>query len=303
MHDSGSSSSSDTFGRVRVKAALAAFAHAVPNLVAIRDILAHSGRFSTNTNFAWIQLAEPPKKIVEEFRPGADFPRRAYVAAIDYDKGRAFRVIIDLRATRIASLDDLGALQPGLTDRDSAIARDIVDADPRIKEALTKRGLNIPGTVSDSIRLQYMAVGVDPSLDHEKNRLLRVLFASDQDAASDTSPFLDGVMAVVDLYSRKAIRFHDVAGVQSLHVPHDVFDPNMRSSVAAARPLVPTQSDGRNFAVDGNVVGWQNWRFRFSFNLREGLVLHQVGFNDSGRTRPILHRASVSEVLTVLREN
>src|SRR6266446_1580214 len=137
-------------------------------LIAIRDILAHSGRFSTNTNFAWIQLAEPPKKIVEEFRPGADFPRRAYVAAIDYDKGRAFRVIIDLRATRIASLDDLGALQPGLTDRDSAIARDIVDADPRIKEALTKRGLNIPGRVSDSIRLQYMAVGVDPSLDHEK---------------------------------------------------------------------------------------------------------------------------------------
>ena len=53
-------------------------------LIAIRDILAHSDRFSTNTNFAWIQLEEPPKKIVEEFRPGADFPRRAYVAAIDY---------------------------------------------------------------------------------------------------------------------------------------------------------------------------------------------------------------------------
>ena len=66
-------------------------------LVAIRDILAQSGRFSTTTNFAWIALAEPPKKIVEEFRPGVDFPRQAYVAAIDYDKGKSFRVIIDLR--------------------------------------------------------------------------------------------------------------------------------------------------------------------------------------------------------------
>ena len=105
-------------------------------------------------------------------------------------------------------------------------------------------------------------------------------------------------MAVVDLYSRKVIRFHDVAGVQSRHVPHDVFDRNVRGSTAAERPLVPTQPDGRNFAIDGNVVTWQNWRFRFNFNLREGLVLHQIGFNDSGRTRPILHRASVSEVLT-----
>ncbi len=267
-------------------------------LIAIRDVLALSDRFSINTNFAWIQLAEPPKKTVTEFRPGADFPRRAYVAAIDYDKGRAFRVIVDLRASRIASLDDLGALQPGLTDRDSAIARDVVDADPGIKQALTRRGLAIPGRVSDSVRLQYMAVGVDPSLDQESNRLLRVLFASDQDAGSDTSPFIDGVMAVVDLYAKKVIRFHDVAGVQSVHVPHDVFASDMHNSTAAAHALVTTQPGGRNFAVDGNVVSWQNWRFRFSFNLREGLVLHQVGFDDSGRTRSILYRASVSEVLT-----
>src|SRR5688500_2217545 len=47
-------------------------------LIAVRDILANSGRFSSNTNFAWIQLAEPPKKIVEDFRPGSEFPRQAY---------------------------------------------------------------------------------------------------------------------------------------------------------------------------------------------------------------------------------
>ena len=148
-------------------------------------------------------------------------------------------MIIDLRASRIASLDDLGGLQPGLTDRDSDIARDIIDADPRVKAALTKRGLNIPGRVSDSVRLQYMAVGVDASLEQESNRLLRVLFASDQNADSDTSPFLDGVMAVVDLYSRKVIRFQDVAGVQSQRVPHDVFDPNMRDVNRCRTPLGP----------------------------------------------------------------
>ena len=267
-------------------------------LLAIRDILAHSGLFSANTNFAWIQLVEPAKKIVEDFRAGADFPRQASIAAIDYDQAKSFRVIIDLRANRIASVDELAALQPGLTERDSAIARDIVDRDPRIKEALTKRGFSIAAKVSDSVRLQYMAVGVDPSLDQEKNRLMRVLFGSDQEAASDTSPFVDGLMVIVDLYARKVIRFHDVAGVQGVRVPHDVFAARLRSSIVAAHPLVPAQPEGRNFSVVGHVVSWQNWRFRFSFNLREGLVLHQIGFDDSGRIRPILYRASVSEVLT-----
>ena len=118
-------------------------------LIAVRDILAHSGQFSSNTNFAWISLAEPPKKIVENFRPGSDFPREAYVAAIDYDKGKSFRVIIDLRSSRIASLDDLGGLHPGLNDVDIDIAADIIDADPKIKAALSKRGLDIPDRVTD----------------------------------------------------------------------------------------------------------------------------------------------------------
>ncbi len=267
-------------------------------LVAVRDILAQSGRFSTTTNFAWIGLAEPPKKIVEEFRGGVDFPRQAYVAAIDYDKGRSFRVIIDLRSGRIASMDDLGALHPGLTDADLDIAAAIVDADPRIKAALIRRGLDIPDRVTESVRVQYQPVGADRTLDQEKNRLLRVLFTSDQNANSNTSPYIDGLMAVVDLYAKTVIRFDDSPGAASVPVPHDVLDPKLRDAVAAARAVVPTQPDGRNFAVEGNVVTWRNWRLRFGFNLREGLVLYQVGFNDRGRLRPILYRASVSEVLT-----
>jgi primary-amine oxidase len=267
-------------------------------LIAVRDILAQSGRFSAGTNFAWIQLAEPPKKVVEDFRPGSDFPRQAYVAAIDYDAGKSFRVIIDLRSSRIASLDELGGLQPGLNDTDIDIAAAIVDGDPRIKQALVRRGLNILDRVSDSVRLQYLPVGADRTLDQERNRLMRVLFAADQQADSNTSPYIDGLMAVVDLYGKRVLRLHDSPGAASVPVPHDVLDPKVRGAISTARPVAAAQPDERNFAVDGNVVTWRNWRLRFGFNLREGLVLYQVGFNDTGRVRPILYRASVSEVLT-----
>jgi primary-amine oxidase len=35
---------------------------------------------------------------------------------------------------------------------------------------------------------------------------------------------------------------------------------------------------------------------RIGFNPREGLVLHNVGWEEGGRVRPILHRASLVEM-------
>ena len=267
-------------------------------LIVVRDILARSNRFSANTSFAWIQLAEPPKKIVEEFRPGFDFPRRAYVAAIDYDKGKSFRVIIDLRAHRIASLDDLGARQPGLTDEDIEIAATIVDADPRIqggadqarpRYSLSRHQLR-PRPLRAGRGRPHSRPGAQPS----DARAVRLR----PEGISNTSPFVDGLMAVVDLYARKVIQFYDRSGAASVLVPHDVIDAKVRGPIAAGRPVVAAQAGGHDISVEGNVVSWRNWRMRYGFNLREGLVLYQIGFNDAGRVRPILHRAALSEVLT-----
>lgn len=43
-------------------------------------------------------------------------------------------------------------------------------------------------------------------------------------------------------------------------------------------------------------VRWQKWQMRVGFNPREGLVLHNVGWEENGRVRPILHRASLAEM-------
>jgi primary-amine oxidase len=283
--------------------ALAAPAHPLDpldagELLVIRDVLTRSGRFSPDTNFAWIQLREPPKQAVEAFSPGGEFPRQAQVDAIDYAKAKTYNIVIDLRGRQIIALNDLGALQPGLTEHDDAIAREVIDADPRIKQALIRRGVDIPHRVSDAAVLHYMPVGVDRSLDREVNRLVRVLFGSGRGSDGATAPYLDGLMAVVDVYRREVVRFHDSAGAASTRVPHDPFLPEARSPRNRAKPLVMTQPHGRNFTVKDQVISWRNWQFRFGFNLREGLVLYQVGYQHGDRLRPIIYRASVSEVLT-----
>ena len=51
--------------------------------------------------------------------------------------------------------------------------------------------------------------------------------------------------------------------------------------------------------VEGNLIKWERWHIRTSFNYREGLVLHNVGYEDEGHLRPILHRASLVEMCVV----
>jgi primary-amine oxidase len=266
-------------------------------LATIVAVLKKSGRFSEGSNFAWVQLDEPAKALVQAFKPGMDFPRRASLDAIDYAKKKAFAVVVDIKAKQIVSVTDLAGAQPGLTDRDTDIATEIIDADPRIKAALIAHGLKVPGKVSDSVGVQFAPIGHDPSVDQRASRLVRAFFASDQDAVNEFSPFVDGVMAIVDIYARQVVRFEDNIGVPSVHVPHDIFDRKLRGTPERTTRL-PRGRGGMDFTVARNVVTWRNWQFRYGFNPHEGLVLYQVAFDDQGRKRPILYRGSVSEIVT-----
>lgn len=59
------------------------------------------------------------------------------------------------------------------------------------------------------------------------------------------------------------------------------------------KPLNVTQPDGPSFTVtDDSLVEWQGWRFRVSFNPREGAVLHDIHF----KGRSVLYRLAFSEM-------
>src|SRR5262245_58150482 len=67
-------------------------------------------------------------------------------------------------------------------------------------------------------------------------------------------------------------------------------------------PLAVSQPDGVSFGMEGRALSWQNWRMRIGFNHREGLVLHEVGFHDAGRLRPVAHRLSFAEMIVPYRD-
>lgn len=58
------------------------------------------------------------------------------------------------------------------------------------------------------------------------------------------------------------------------------------------KPLIVSQPDGASFNVDGSKITWQDWEFRVSTNVREGLVLYDVHF----KGRSLFYRASLVEM-------
>ena len=59
-------------------------------------------------------------------------------------------------------------------------------------------------------------------------------------------------------------------------------------AVAARAPISsPSRSPspkGPSFTVDGNQITWADWTFRFGFDVREGLTLHQLSLRDGDRS-------------------
>lgn len=63
------------------------------------------------------------------------------------------------------------------------------------------------------------------------------------------------------------------------------------------KPIHITQPEGVSFKVNGRIIEWQRWSVHVGFNYREGIVLHNITFNDKGTIRPIFYRLSLAEMV------
>jgi primary-amine oxidase len=129
-------------------------------------------------------------------------------------------------------------------------------------------------------------------------RLMRALcFVRSEERDNGYARPLDGVVIVVDLNRMEVLRIEDYGKVSLPPEPGNwarEYIPAMRQDL---KPLDIVQPDGPTFKVAGNNVQWQKWSFRVGFTSREGLVLHTIAYNDDGVERPILHRASICEMV------
>lgn len=77
-------------------------------------------------------------------------------------------------------------------------------------------------------------------------------------------------------------------------LPEFIGENNYRKDV---KPIIIQQPQGVSFTVKGNEIDWQKWNLRISMNYREGLVLHNISYQDGAEKRPLFYRISLSEMV------
>jgi len=274
----------------------------------VAQILRRERGVSEGWRFASVELREPDKDAVHAFRPGEPFGREALAVCWNREDGQAFRALVSLTDDTVTTWEHLPGQHPNMTVDEWHECDEMLRADPRVVDALARRGI----TDLDRVLIDVWAYGA--AVVPERYRGLRAGWADVWYRQSEFgNPYahpVHGLHPIVDLNRMELLELED--GVHGPGAAQAAFDePDVRGEYLPAltgmpprgvKPLHITQPQGVSFTLDGNLLSWQNWRLRLGFNYREGLVLHTVGYDDGGRIRPVAHRLSFAEMVVPYRD-
>jgi primary-amine oxidase len=247
-----------------------------------------------SARFVSVNLHEPPKDVVLNFIPGESFPRESHIVLLDKSTGATYEAIVSISEGRLKSWHPIPGVQPAIVFEEVVASEKILKAHPDFQAALRRRGI----TNTDLVMVDSWTVGNYGNAEEQTRRLLRSLAYMRNDLKDNgyARP-IEGIVAFMDLNTMEVVRVED-HGVVPVPAETANYTPAavgpMRNDL---KPLEITQPDGPSFSVNGHEIHWQKWHFRIGFNTREGLVLHTVSYEDQGRLRPILYRASLAEMV------
>jgi primary-amine oxidase len=254
-------------------------------------ILKAKQSFPADALFSTVQLNEPPKEEVWNYKPGAPFRREAFAVVMDRARNQTFESVVDLRTKKIISWNEAKGVQPLIFDTEYEDLKQIVKADARWQAAIRKRGI----TDFDKVEIDGWAVGqVDNKF---TGRLIRGLSYYKGDGDNYYGRPIEGIVVLVDTINRKIVDFTDTGVVTVAKKGQDFSEAAIGKLREKPKPLNITQPEGAAYSLAGHEIIWQNWRFRYTMHPREGLVLQTVSYNDGGTYRPILYRAALSEMV------
>ncbi len=241
----------------------------------------------------FIMLHEPAKKIVLEHRPGDSVERAAFVVLVDSVPGKTCEAVVSLSERRVLSWEHVPGAQPAIVLDEFVDCEAAVRADPRWQEAMRKRGV----TDLSLAMVDCWSAGNFGFPEDEDRRLVRALtwvrrHAQDNGYARPVA----NLLTVVDLNAMQVVAVED-GGVIPLPPEDGNYSPETAGTRAGLKPVEIHQPEGPSFELAGHEVRWQKWRMRIGFTPREGLVLHTISYEDQGRERPVLYRASIADMV------
>ena len=240
--------------------------------------------------FPLVAALDPPKG-------EADPTRLAELVCFDAETGETTEVVVDLDAGTVESAIEQPGVQPYALREEYERAEAAIRADAGWRAAMAARGAS--EREIETAFLHLWPVGNFGSKWEREHRILKGLSylreSSDDDGYYGRP--VEGLVAIVDLIAGRVLELEDHPNQRppraAMRFDHDCAGPE-RSGL---KPLEIVQAEGPSFTLEGHLLRWQKWQMRVSLHPREGLVLHEIGYEDGGRTRRICDRASVAEMV------
>jgi primary-amine oxidase len=248
---------------------------------------------SKKVRFSTVTLNEPPKEVVLSFKPGDTINREAFMILLDNETGMTYEAIVSLTQEAVTDWKHIPDVQPPIMLDEFIECENAVKACPEFQEALRKRGIDNP----DLVMVDPWSAG-NYGIEDEKGMRLSRGLCWVRSSATDNGYArpLEGIIPVVDLNKMEVVRVEDY-GVVPLPPKDGNYTPEfVKDYRKDIKPLEIVQPEGPSFEVNGHEIRWQKWSLRIGFTPREGLVLYTIGYEDGGRVRPIIYRASLVEM-------
>ncbi len=247
-------------------------------------------RFTEDAGFVHVVLHEPDKVALA----GGAVDREVRIELVTGPGVGVDEVIVSLAGGAVVSWETIPNVRPTLLFGEAVNAVFTTREHPEYVAALARRGI----TDVNQVQIDPWpagSFGYDAETDRRIARCISFLRTDPQD--NGYARPIEGLIVHFDLGRNEVIEVIDHGPVTMPTEHARYFAPDHAPLRTDLKPIEITQPEGPSFTVDGNLVQWQKWSLRLTFDPYEGLVLHQITYNDGGRERPILHRASITEMV------
>ncbi|KJH73294.1 primary-amine oxidase [Aliterella atlantica] len=257
-------------------------------------IIQKEHNIAKSIRFATVVLNEPPKQEVINYKVGDTINREAFVILLDNATGIVCEVVVSLTKKSIKAWKEIPEVQPPVMLDEFVECEAAVKASIEFQEVIKKRGI----TDTELVIVDPWSAGNFGIKEEEGQRVVRALCwvkASLND--NGYARPIEGVVPVVDLNKMEVLAVEDYGVVPLPPQAGNYSREFVQDYRQDLKPLDIIQPDGPSFQVEGYKVTWQKWQFRIGFTPREGLILYTIGYEDKGKLRPIIYRASLVEMV------
>ncbi|MDI7862799.1 tyramine oxidase [Rhizobiaceae bacterium n13] len=285
-------------GVVVLASALPAISHPLDGLSpteisAVVTILKDDGKVDADSRYPLIELKEPEKLKVLAWKEGEPEDRQAVVNV--KTKEGVFKGLVDISNKKVLSWEAVTG-QPMLLLEEFLGAMSLALGNPEFVAGLEKRGLK-----PDQVFCLPLTAGAFGTPDEAGKRLMKVPCYVNPTQSNFYAKPIEGLFATVDLAGQKVVEVVDTGVVP---VPEDGWgygqeEIGQRKDMVLAPAMKEaklSQPGGANVSIDGSLINWDMWSFRWRVDKRPGVVLSEITANDGKGPRSVLYQANLSEV-------